>query len=386
VVSHAGREEIQDHPEPLEVEAVREALGALNKALRFRRMYPSTHEFYQKAIAELRARVEASIGEREEVRLDVASQRFTYCGQTVFSDERGQQNLPFRFYKDGIQSVTFHHGVRDEELSRFLDAIQTDLDSRGASADDLAIHLWNAGLEKITFYAVDELDPESARGERDEEEPEEAERPGVRELGVRVEELVSRLGSGALPAGAQEVAQAHGFLRRLSVGSRELLELERGEGFESIDERESEAEEDAELGAESIALQLAEMRDDSDLPRRTLGLFRWLMERGELDSTRVAGGRVATDQLVWDLLGKYLAEGRLDVVNRSLAELRFAEMRAQGAARAFCREILAGVSAPERIEAVLRLVNSRKADLKELAELLSVMPEAGLEALAPLFP
>src|SRR3989442_13291441 len=90
-------------PDPALVDAVREALGALNKAIRFRRMYPTTHEFYQRVLVELRERLDQALELTNEVHLDIGPQSFLLGKVTVFSDERGQQNLPFRFYKDGVQ-------------------------------------------------------------------------------------------------------------------------------------------------------------------------------------------------------------------------------------------------------------------------------------------
>lgn len=359
------------------VEAMKEALGALHKAIRFRRMYPPTHEFYKKVLGELEERLLAALAEAEEVTLEVGPQSFTLGGETVFTDERGHQNLPFRFYKDGIQTITFKVGVSQDELARLLDALQVDFDAKGAAGDDLAINLWNANLEKIAFYAVDELDPESARGERAEDE--EAVRPGARELGARVEALVAKLGEDALPASAAELAAAPGFVRQLSVGERDILELRRTDSAAAIEEHKTreEADAEAEALAEESSVELAEMRESAALTVRTIEIVRWLVERGEF---RDADGRVA--RLIWGLLERYIDEGRLDILNRALAELRIGTLRAQGDSKAYCQKLAAGIGDPERLEALVRLVNSRKAEEKELAELLQVMPTEALAVLA----
>lgn len=366
-------------PEGPFLEAVKEALGALNKAIRFRRMYPTTHEFYRRVIVELRERLEGALSLEAPVELEVGAQSFLLGTTTVFTDERGQQNLPFRFYKDGIQSITFQVGIEEGELGRLLDALQLDMESKGASQDDLAINLWNAGLEHISFFAVDELDPEASQEKREGEGEKSLE---LRALGTRVEELLERLGEAVLPASASEVAHGRGFLRQLSVGEKEVFEVERGEGLATIEEHVvgEDSDRSKELTAEEQAVELAEMRDVSDLPRRTIGMLRWLIERDEVTDTRSG-----LPSLVWDLLAGYIAEGRLDILNRAIAELRIGQLRARGEARNFCQAIVDGIAAPERIDAILKLMNARKANEKDLGELLSVMPDQGLSALAPLF-
>src|SRR5688500_10074288 len=76
-------------------DAVKEALAAFNKALRFRRLYPPTHEFYRRALVELTDRFKAAHELQEEVRIDVGAQSFKFGNATVFTDERGPKNLPF---------------------------------------------------------------------------------------------------------------------------------------------------------------------------------------------------------------------------------------------------------------------------------------------------
>jgi HEAT repeat protein len=360
------------------LDAVKEALGVFNKAVRFRRMYPTTHEFYLRVLIELRDRLVAALALSSELRLEVAAQSFHMGKAVVFTDERGQANLPFRFYKDGIKTITFRVGVDEHQLGRLLDALQLDSEQKGGQ-DDLAINLWNAGLEHIAFFAVDELDPESAREKREGEDDDPA-RSEMRALGARVEEMLERIGEATLPASAGEISRASGFLRQLSFGEKEVFEVERGEGFSSIEEH-SEGEVTDELFAEEASLELTEMRDVSDLPRRTIGMLRWLIEHGEV----AEDARDHLPGLVWDLLGQYIFEGRLDILNRAIAELRIGQLRAQGEARVFCQKIVDGIAEPTRIDAVLRLINARKANEKDLQELLSVMPDAGLEELAPLF-
>jgi hypothetical protein len=367
-------------------DAVKDALSAMNKAVRFRRLYPPTHEFYRHALAELRDRFTAALEGNPEIRVEVGAQTFRYENSTVFTDERGPKNLPFRFFKDGIQSITFHKGVDEGEFERMLDALHVDLECKGMSPDDLAILLWNADLHRISFFAIDELDPDVARraaegGATPEGETET--RPEVRELAARVEEIVERLGEPMLPVAAAELAKASGFIRQLSVGSRELHEVERGDGFPAIEQRPRERA----LGAgpeppsqEEASFVLREPRDESDLARRTIRIARWLVEKDEL-----VEDMNQTLDLVSDLMGRLIDDGRLDILQATIGEMRTNQAGASERTRVFMGRLTGALAAPERVDSLLRLVNGRKIEDKELRSLVNALPNETLEEIAALY-
>lgn len=54
----------------------------------------------------------------------------------IFQDEKTIKSLPFLFYKDGMQKLTFHNGLKKEELREFMEIIKKVYDQPGASTPE----------------------------------------------------------------------------------------------------------------------------------------------------------------------------------------------------------------------------------------------------------
>lgn len=123
-------------------------------------------------------------------------------GVPVYQDSAEENNLAFRFFRDGIRFISFRPGLRLEEL---LDFVLVCLSHRTPGApgdDDLVSELWKKRFEHVEYVAMDTF----ALGEA-----------GSAEVRVEVDAILSHLVSRLTTASSDGFAFA-----RLSVDDVEL--------------------------------------------------------------------------------------------------------------------------------------------------------------------
>ncbi|MBI5546791.1 MAG: HEAT repeat domain-containing protein [Deltaproteobacteria bacterium] len=84
--------------------------------------------------------------------LKVEAECFSMFKQPVFAAEDKAENLPYKFYKDGIRHLAFRQGLQIEELVEFVLIGLTD--TRRGDPDILS-QMWERGFEHIEYMVVE---------------------------------------------------------------------------------------------------------------------------------------------------------------------------------------------------------------------------------------
>jgi hypothetical protein len=142
--------------EPSEVQAIKQLLGRLDKTFKTTRTYGLKnpvaqkffHQFYHDLTIQLAAHgVLQFLAQRSEL---------LYKGVTVYQSTSSNENLAFKLHADGIRELSFHHGLSQEDLAYFLEALWATYDS-DTSDDDIVTRLWEKNLSTISFLTAEEI-------------------------------------------------------------------------------------------------------------------------------------------------------------------------------------------------------------------------------------
>jgi len=184
----------------------REVIGALDRALRTRRMYQPDHQIYQENTAEVLQRMVEFFDKYAYLRLEVVPDELRIEGQMVVQAAARPTELPFRLYKDGIREIRFHRGLTKEELLEFINIMELAAEDLSHLSEDYVSLLWSKDFKNIDYLAVDEfelaeaesplgLDPQQTRV--------------AHEVRQRVDEAVRRVVARELDSGAGERRAAY---------------------------------------------------------------------------------------------------------------------------------------------------------------------------------
>jgi hypothetical protein len=105
------------------------------------------HEFIERPHATL-TKVLDELG---AVSFKVETQAFSLFNQDLLGSESGE-NIPYKFYKDGIRALIFRPGIEPEELLKFTLIAISD-PKRGD--EDILTQLWSAGFSHIEYILVE---------------------------------------------------------------------------------------------------------------------------------------------------------------------------------------------------------------------------------------
>ena len=155
-------------PESLPATAVHvgELIQSLVKALRAFQMYLPNNPIYHKAAHNVRTAFAPVWADADELVLAVAETDFVWEEQPVYQQASKHESLAWTLYKDGMRRLTFRPGVEEEEIVRFLEAVNKARHLKADASDDLLTLLWEQEFARIEYQFVesfgDEAIPEAA--------------------------------------------------------------------------------------------------------------------------------------------------------------------------------------------------------------------------------
>ena len=129
-------------------------------------MYLPNNPIYHKAAHNVRAAFAPVWADADELVLAVAETDFVWEEQPVYQQASKHESLAWTLYKDGMRRLTFRPGVEEEEIVRFLDAVNKARHLKADASDDLLTLLWEQEFARIEYQFVesfgDEAIPEAA--------------------------------------------------------------------------------------------------------------------------------------------------------------------------------------------------------------------------------
>jgi len=147
-ISQAGPKDIWNE--------VREILLLLTRTTSAFKIFPAEHASIRQFLDDLYKRLSAFLDQHLSLDLIIGENYFEFMEQRVYEDADTARSLPFFFFRDGMQRLSFHRGLSEEELRAWLETIKT-VASLPPEEADIVTALWERNFENITFYAPDEF-------------------------------------------------------------------------------------------------------------------------------------------------------------------------------------------------------------------------------------
>ncbi|MCX7974162.1 MAG: HEAT repeat domain-containing protein [Candidatus Aminicenantes bacterium] len=120
------------------------------------KIFPPEHATVKQFLADFWERLKSFLEKNGCLDLIIGENYFEYMGEKVFEDADVAHSLPFFFFRDGLQRLSFHRGLTEKELSLFFETIR-EVAFRPPDEADIVSAFWEKNFENITFYAPDEF-------------------------------------------------------------------------------------------------------------------------------------------------------------------------------------------------------------------------------------
>lgn len=152
------------------IERIRAILAALLRYVAGRKIYAKNNPTVAKFASTLKEEFDGFFSNEDELVLTIEKTVIKWHESVVYEKEECEENLAFLLYKDGVGEVSFHKGISNEEITRFVDVIKDEFGNI-LPDEDTVTKLWRADLENINYRVLDEyLVGEFGDGRRDDDE------------------------------------------------------------------------------------------------------------------------------------------------------------------------------------------------------------------------
>lgn len=137
-------------------EEVRDLILLLTKTNSAFKIFPPDHVSIKQFVSDFYQRLTSFLEKQNSLDLIIGENYFEFMGEKVFEDEDVAHSLPFFFFRDGMQRLSFHRGLTESELYHFFETIK-EVASRLPEEADIVSAFWEKNFENISFYAPDEF-------------------------------------------------------------------------------------------------------------------------------------------------------------------------------------------------------------------------------------
>jgi len=137
-------------------EEIRDLILLLVKTNSAYKIFPPEHITVKQFALDFYERLKSFLEKEGSLDLFIGENYFEVMGEKVYEDEDVAHSLPFFFFRDGLQRLSFHRGLTQNELYQFFETIK-EVASRPAEEADIVSAFWEKNFENISFYAPDEF-------------------------------------------------------------------------------------------------------------------------------------------------------------------------------------------------------------------------------------
>lgn len=136
-------------------QAVQNILGSLLRAVKSHSLYPEGHDRLSKAVERVYEDLNGYLKDHKVLSFEIGKDRLVFQGETIYSAPAEQGNLPFIFFRDGIQTLEFSEGIEETELEAFFGILDRYWILADEPEGDLVTALWDAQLPHIRYVVSD---------------------------------------------------------------------------------------------------------------------------------------------------------------------------------------------------------------------------------------
>jgi len=127
----------------------------LIKAVKAKLVYPSSSKLPSQFKYDLTQKAISVFKDIETIDLKVTASSIMYGRTIVYESTARTENFAHVFFRDGLIGLSFHRGLNDDEISRFVDLLAKMFRTVYVD-DDFATLLWEENFQYITHTLIDD--------------------------------------------------------------------------------------------------------------------------------------------------------------------------------------------------------------------------------------
>lgn len=143
------------------VNAARDIFNELSRLIKSITLYGAEHQSSLNFRARFFDVMTRGLSHGDAITVEVQTYALIIADQVIYEDDKVEGNFIYRFYNDGIRSLTFKQGIRADEVDKLLNLFFLDWSSPTLFEDDAVTVLWAQQFEHITYSVATRYDEDT---------------------------------------------------------------------------------------------------------------------------------------------------------------------------------------------------------------------------------
>jgi HEAT repeat protein len=137
------------------IAAVKEFFNQLKKSIKTIGLHRHAVQNYEEFLNPAYEALNNYLEQHDEVALNVEQTSLKFLGEIIFEEDATDQNLAFKFFREGVRLLLFRKGLSSKELMDFVLVSLTNVKPGNILQDDLVSLMWEKDFKHIDYVKVE---------------------------------------------------------------------------------------------------------------------------------------------------------------------------------------------------------------------------------------
>ena len=144
-----------------QIQAAREVFNELSRLIKSITLYGAEHQSSLNFRSRFFEVMTQGLSRGDPITVEVQTYALMIADQVIYEDDKIDGNFIYRFYNDGIRSLTFKPGIKAEEVDQLLDIFFLDWSSPTLFEDDAVTIMWSKSFDHIDYTVATRYDEDT---------------------------------------------------------------------------------------------------------------------------------------------------------------------------------------------------------------------------------
>ena len=145
---------LDDHTRQL-VNAAKSIFNELARLIKSITLYGAKHQSSLNFRTRFFEVITQALAKGDDITVEVQTYAFVLADQIIYEDPKVDGNFIYKFYTDGLRSLTFKRGISSQEVDKLLNIFLLDWSNPALFEDDSVTMIWSQRFENIKYSVAD---------------------------------------------------------------------------------------------------------------------------------------------------------------------------------------------------------------------------------------
>ena len=144
-----------------QIHSAREIFNEFSRLIKSITLYGAEHQSSLNFRSRFFEVMTQGLSKGDPITVEVQTYALVIADQVIYEDDKMDGNFIYRFYNDGIRTLTFKPGIKAQEVDQLLNIFFLDWSSPTLFEDDAVTMMWSQGFDYIDYSVATRYDEDT---------------------------------------------------------------------------------------------------------------------------------------------------------------------------------------------------------------------------------